>query len=294
MEERGIPLSHRTTIAVGELYAILTGTQSITEEFEYYLNEYDIIHIVTDSETSRDLILNEKQSKDEINVSLIDQIQKIIHILHHWEITVNIQWTPSHSNIKYNEKVDNTAKEGADLVIDNTDSFKFISYVSIKNEVKLKAAYKQHQNWENYINTTKWSIHLRDWEITENAVFIEELEKLSRTEYSIIYKLYTMHLQLNHFRKHRYNQNDDKCLHCEEIEDIEHYMMECNQYKEIRIERDRKLKELYRLNDITYNGTIKELIYPNDKLMMESRIIHHHINIDYTYNTKRFKKWKEL
>ena len=154
---------------------------------------------------------------------------------------IKIYWVESHSESKYNDEVDVYAKISALLITYIADNERdksllfnpnnYISYNTVKSEIKYKIMKKKEQIWKQYKNERKnneksWSNHYYLWNISYSITFSKELMYLSKNQNNIRMMLYTNYISLNYF-KHHFIENKKSTQYCNN--------KECNNNKKYEI-----------------------------------------------------------
>ena len=195
--------------------------------------------IYTDSQTAIKAIERpQRQSGQSIIKDLLDCIDEIMD--KHRHLQIDIMWIPGHSEIQGNERADAEAKKAA---ADSTLN-------QLRKHRPLKSARTRH------IKTAAKEQWQKIWtEGTKNAKALRHITKIKRKGNKTGPKLYndmvnrdtaatiaqlrTGHCGLNHYL-HRFGINGSPYCECGYgKETVEHYLLECRNYKEPR----KKLRE---------------------------------------------------
>ena len=138
-------------------------------------------------------------------------------------IEVDIKWTPGHAEIKGNEEADRLAKEASKEAESMTEEDKTIS------QAEFRQAAKTH-------GLTTWQ---RQWDVSENGRFLYGLKpKVSKKSvfdfpnkklYSQIAQLRIGYAKLNDYL-HKIGVSETNKCSCGDIETIEHYLLNCENY----------------------------------------------------------------
>ena len=195
--------------------------------------------IYTDSQTAIKAIERpQRQSGQSIIKDLLDCIDEIMD--KHRHLQIDIMWIPGHSEIQGNERADAEAKKAA---ADPTLN-------QLRRHRPLKSARTR------YIKTAAKEQWQKIWtEGTKNAKALRHITKIKRKGNKTGPKLYndmvnrdtaatiaqlrTGHCGLNHYL-HRFGINGSPYCECGYgKETVEHYLLECRNYKEPR----KKLRE---------------------------------------------------
>ena len=138
---------------------------------------------------------------------------------------VSFNWTPGHASIKGNEIADQLAKEAEALEV-NTQVF-------TKQDI-WKAA--------RDVVTKKWQVR---WDSSNSGRHYYRFHKVLKDKvkndlpnkrlYTVINSLRTGYSKLNAYQFHQ-NQHlkNDKCEHCNQREDVKHYLWNCRKYENER------------------------------------------------------------
>ena len=135
----------------------------------------------------------------------------------------DIKWTPGHAEIKGNEEADTLAKEASKEAESMTDEDKTVW------QAEFKQAAKAH-------SLTTWQ---KQWDVSEKGRFLYGL-KPQVTQKTVFdfpnKKLYsqTAQLRIGHAKLNDYMYNvgvsDTRNCSCREVETIEHYLLNCENY----------------------------------------------------------------
>ena len=150
---------------------------------------------------------------------------------------VSFNWTPGHTGIKGNEIADQLAKEAAN----EAEALEVNTQVFTKQYIR-KAA--------RDVVTKKWQVR---WDSSNSGRHYYRFHKVLEDEVknkfpnkrlcTVINNLRTGYSKLNAYQFHLNQQlKNDKCEHCNQREDVEHYLLNCIKYEN---ERERLIQKLY-------------------------------------------------
>ena len=226
--------------------------------------------------------------KNEIYNSIKKQILAKIEII---SIEIIIQKCKSKKN-NYNKIVDNMAKKRSKHIDIEQINPKFISYEMIKKENKNIYNNIKIQRWYNYIDNTDYSVHFKKYNINIEDYHSDDLLFMTSTETSILLKLYSSHIELNHYLFYKLKKIDTPlCKWCNQNETLNHYLFDCKHYINLIKIRDTNIKEILiksNLNNIKIDYPL--ICYSNKCIKQDIRIKIKKIIIKYIINTDRFKK----
>ena len=210
------PVSKHGSILLGEMIAIKMVFDFILEKLHQKVKFRKVL-ILSDSQSSVGLLTlgweptqHKTTSKDILTE--LEQIKRK-------GIEVDIKWTAGHAEIKGNEEADRLAKEAESM----TDEDKTIS------QAEFRQAAKTH-------GLTTWQ---RQWDVSENGRFLYGLKpKVSKKSvfdfpnkklYSQIAQLRIGYAKLNDYL-HKIVVSETKKCSCGDIETIEHYLLNGENY----------------------------------------------------------------
>ena len=116
----------------------------------------------------------------------------------------------------------------------------FISYQTIKREIKYKINQREIKIWNQYVlsRATKWANHYHLFSIKYHKTYSNELYPLTQSENIIRMMLYTNHLPLNaheyYMMQHTNNSpycDHPGCNHQHIEESLHHFLCECPRYE---------------------------------------------------------------
>ncbi len=221
-----------------------------------------------------------------------------------YNISIILRWVHSHDKSDGNNYVDLAAKAASEIVtFTEINPNNMLSLKTMKNMISYKALMYDEENWENYKNTTKWSSHLKRWNIKLNKKFKYELKFFDYREQNIRILLYSNHLKLKKFCFHHkmYNIKDPRCTECSmnTEESLQHYLCECPRYQSQRELRDDQISKMYNIFNAEQSEDrfkihwsricMKGMLFPSFEMNMEDRIKIIRSTINYVITTNRFK-----
>jgi hypothetical protein len=146
---------------------------------------------------------------------------------------VSFNWTPRHASIKGNEIADQFAKEAEALEV-NTQVF-------TKQDIRKAARDAVMKKWQVRWDSSNSGRHYYRFhkEVKDKVKKYLPNKRL----YTVINNLRTAYSKLNAYQFHL-NQHlkNDKCEHCNQREDVEHYLLNCRKYEN---ERELLIQKLY-------------------------------------------------
>jgi ribonuclease HI len=175
---------------------------------------------------------------------IIDKIRNIVQKIDLNKIKINIEWVPSHMNIRGNELADLAAKNGADL---NHSNEKFVSIAFLKRKIKENCLNEWKLNWNSYISNKNDHNHYKQFKMTPK--WKTNPLKLNKKDFSTIIQLKLGH---GYFKSYLFNINineSNKCYTCKTKENPAHLILYCKNYNDIR----NHLKKKYDLNGLNLN-----------------------------------------
>jgi ribonuclease HI len=226
-------LSPSITVLGAELFSIDKSLSWIIENMDKIIMNSGIV-VLTDSLSAIHLM---QDRVPKTNRHRIYDIQnKIIYILN--TIKIYIQWIPAHKNITGNEIVDKIAKDG------QNNAFSTLSRISKEekvHEIQIMTRKMWQRVWQNsvmYYNKGKYLPLIKEtvayWPWTSNNIRVIETA-MAR-------------LRLGHagLKQHlfRFNMADDDECECRQVETIDHFLLECPIYTNIRNQMKTELMKL--------------------------------------------------
>ena len=202
------------TVLAAELFGLLKCLQYVDQ-----MTTSNCV-IFTDSLTSLQIL----KGRSKTYMQTIDNIKKLLlHLNTHR--TVLLHWVKSHVGIQGNECADKAANMGH-----NSDRSVFFplhreEFLCILRE---KFTKKWHQCWRESCISQRKGLFLYD--IRGGMVAESIVDTGCRTSDCIIFRMRIGHAALNkHLHKIGLSETD-QCPHCGEVETIEHFLLDCNQF----------------------------------------------------------------
>jgi hypothetical protein len=150
---------------------------------------------------------------------------------------VSFNWTPGHASIKGNEIADQLVKEAAK----EAEALEVTTQVFTKQDIRKAARDVVMKKWQVRWDSSNSGRHYYRF----HKVLKDKVKKYlpNKRLYTVINSLRTGYSKLNAYQFHL-NQHlkNDKCEHCNQREDVEHYLLNCIKYEN---ERERLLQKLY-------------------------------------------------
>jgi ribonuclease HI len=218
------PVSHHSSILLGELVAILT-------TLEYALGELnpesvDRVQIFSDSQSSIGLLKlgwkpRQYHSTIETAKSMIAQLQAM-------GIRVDIDWSPGHASIEGNEIADALAKEASReaALMDSTNNI--TSQGDIKGAARVSVVAKWQRQWD--VAEAGRRLYRFKPCVTDQS----NLDSPSRQLYSKIAQLRTGYVKLGKYSHQLGLVDNPYCAECDREETVSHFLLECTRFEEPR------------------------------------------------------------
>ena len=214
------PVSKHGSILLGEMIAIKMVLDFVLEKVNQKVG-FSKVLILSDSQSSVGLLslgwepTQHKSTARDILTEL-EQVKSR-------GIEVEIKWTPGHAEIKGNEEADRLAKEASKEAESMTEEDRTISQAEFRQAVKVHGL-------------TAWQ---RQWDASEKGRFLYGLKPKvtmktmfdypNKKLYNQIAQLRIGYAKLNDYL-YKIGVSDTKNCSCGEIETIEHYLLECENY----------------------------------------------------------------
>ncbi|VDI56199.1 Hypothetical predicted protein [Mytilus galloprovincialis] len=216
------PVSNRGSILLGELVAIklvidfliIPNNRKNTESIKIFSDSQSAIGILT---------LNWKS--DNYGKTIHD-IKIGILALKSEGIIVSIEWTPGHADIQGNELADQLAKKAAQEA-EKIQSIPIFTKQDIQKGAKDSVMLK----WQNRWDTSEKG--RRYYAFQQNVKNTLPKDKPSTEIYRITTSLRTGYCNLNSYKSMICPALIDKCS-CGQIETVDHYLLDCENYEEAR------------------------------------------------------------
>jgi len=266
-----VSLQHLGSETHYNVYAAeLTAISMAVTLWEKQIYVYPKCQIFTDSQSAgRSISQPRRQSGQSIIKSIIDQVDDITHQNPELHPELEILWIPGHHGIDGNERVDGEAKRAAvDPPQDRPFNHKPLKSTQAQY-IKREAKNQWQKEWSENRSTAP---QLRAITKRRGATYGPKLYNniTSRSSCSIIAQLRTGHCGLNKYL-HRFGKTHSpycKCGYGKET--VEHFLLECRNYKE-----QRKL-----LKKNVGTGKMK-----TDKLLGDAKLLKH--TLEYIKTTGR-------
>ena len=210
------PVAKRGSILLGELVAILMTLEYALQNLDDLSHQIIKVFCVSQSAVGI-LTLN---WKDTSYRDVTRDIKKASTLLEQSGVQVEINWAPGHSSIAGNEEADKLAKEAAHEASLFTDDRKTTSISDIK---AASQAYTLSQ-WQRRWDTTEVGRNYYKYHPKVNTKVI--YDQPTKEAYSMILQLQTGYTYLNDYRS-KLNQTLTNRCRCGQVEDTEHYLLQC-------------------------------------------------------------------
>ncbi|CAG2248778.1 uncharacterized protein [Mytilus edulis] len=239
------PVSNRGSILLAELVAIKLVLEKIDN---YNYRNVKQLNIYSDSQSAIGIItLN---WKSENYHKTIQEIKNRKIKLEQKGFSINIIWTPGHSDIEGNEQADRLAKAAAK----EADNREEMSSITTKQDIKQAARTSVIQKWK-----TQWEsseVGRRFFNHHPDASKRIKLDFPSKKHFNILNSLRSGYSKLKGYQ-HFINRHveDNKCT-CGEIESVEHFLLSCDNYS---LDREKLRQSIY-FKTGTLNLDLEELL----------------------------------
>ncbi len=306
-------------INIVELIGIHTELLQIQQLPTPFLSNFNSIHVICDNDQAIYWIIGQLKTNEPVIIKILQKIHHLLNALYStWNVIIYFQRTKRDTN--HGIKIaDALAKRAVDLY-DKKSQFVFRQPISQKTVKKLiKKRIKN--NFQKKALTNLKSMHLISrniylWRhhITKYYEPSKELE-LDRFQNCILIQLRSGHIKLNnylHIQKHQkyyyqknkinkghiqymtcnnkccVNNNTGRCCHCNKIEDVHHFVLNCPNYQ---IQRN-LLFDIIRPLYGQFELNLKNILFPplhrweHRKMVLSSLIL-------YVLNTNRLKFYEQ-
>ncbi len=233
-----LPIDNQTNNWFSELIGLFHALKTIQDKHNTFT---DTIIIMSDSRSGVDAIRGTIKPNN-CNI-LISKCWEILQTLSNIPI---IYWIPR----EHNAKADAVSKLAAELSKSYQNNPQTIdpNIPLITNNVSHQGIADINQQLLN-----QWS---REWTQTDpnfcNQLLLKPdksiriiLENLSNPRRKLIARLISGHVRLNENMFNYKISNTNKCIHCENSENIAHVLLYCNHYNQIRIDLFRNINNIY-------------------------------------------------
>ena len=190
--------------------------------------------IYTDSQTAIKAIERpQRQSGQSIIKDLLNCIDEIVE--EHTQAQIEIVWIPGHSDIQGNERVDTEAKKAAaDSTVTQLPRRRPLKSARVRS-IKASAKEQWRKIWNEGTTTAKKLRRITKMQRKGNKIGPKLYNEIAnRKDAATIAQLRTGHCGLNQYL-HRFGKTGSPYCECGYgKETVEHYLLECNKYKEQR------------------------------------------------------------
>ena len=222
------PVCKRGFILLGELVAIQMVVEYITN-YRRGVNDHSSskLHIFSDSQSAVGLLTLGWEATS--HKGTVMEGKAGIQRLQEEGVSVQISWTPGHSEIHGNELADQLAKEAANEALEMAEDHSVVTLDDVKSAAKLSARMKWQERWD----ASEQGRTLYQFRPTVGyksrvphqfgTVSLERRVTQLRTGYVTL-------------RDHLYKLGlvDTKSCECEEPETVQHYLLACPIYEDQR------------------------------------------------------------
>lgn len=211
------------SILLGELVAILLTIQYITDLINPQISK---LHIFSDSQSVVGLLTLGWEATS--HASTVRETKRAAEQLKTKGITLEISWTPGHSDISSNEIADQLAKQAAQEAANLEDSG-----ITTVGDVKLAVKKSGLMKWQDRWDRSERGRHLFQYR-PKVGVKIQHVYKSPLSECAIS-QLRTGYARLGEYQ-HKIGNKDSNLCQCGGVETVGHYLFQCPTY---HMERER-------------------------------------------------------
>jgi len=208
-----------------ELFAIQMAVEHIMQMYVCIKNYRGVV-IYTDSQSVIRLLKNRSPHTNRNTVFRVQQ--SLYQVSKYLNFDLKLQWIPGHMNIQGNEMVDMIAKAAHNL--DTTTWCQKSKQIKM-TEVKEKLNKLWERAWRDSVDVHNKGQHLAI--IRSSLGYWPWTEHLNRRLETAMARLRLGHVGLN---KHLFRFNmvpSDQCV-CGEVETVQHFLLECPLYEQLR------------------------------------------------------------
>ena len=206
-----------------EAFAINAALEKLEETFKNEPNKIKDTVIFSDSLSC----LESLKSQNLENSSIRDLSIKINSFLEDYNITLTIQWIPSHCNIPGNERADTLAKKGAT----KEQVLKPVSQATVKQIIKSNTKIEWLNAWASCEKGRSMFQHISK----PNPK--DQINLLKRKDQVVIFRLRTKHVQLNSHLSRITKNHPPTCTLCgHPDETVHHFLFDCPVLQDLRTE----------------------------------------------------------
>ncbi|XP_071123078.1 uncharacterized protein [Mytilus edulis] len=234
--KKGFKLQNHVSIFMCELTAILLSL--------YWLEEFQPENTVifVDSLSALKAITG---SIFKVKTQIIYDIQYIYSKLSKLGLNIILEWIPSHVGLSGNEMADTAAKKALSIETCITSIPLYKEDIKCLCKNLLKKMWQQY--WEN--NTKSKQLHA----IQKDVNFCITIPKSTRERERTLFKLRSSYIFTNKFKYTMGKCNSELCDTCLVVDDMQHYLFNCNKY----IPQRHKMMEKFE------STGVKDLSYKN-------------------------------
>ena len=138
-------------------------------------------------------------------------------------IEIDIKWTPEHAEIKANEEADRLAKEATKEAESMTGEDKTVPQAEFKQAAKAHSLTTWQKQWD--LSKKERFLYGLKPKVTQKTVF----DFPNKTLYSQIAQLRIGYAKLNDYM-YKVGVSDTRNCSCGEVETIEYYLLNCENY----------------------------------------------------------------
>ncbi len=215
--------------------------------------------------------------------------------------TVHFKKIKAHSNHPHNDKVDKLANNAAKSGGYDRNKLGDISYQVQLTQIHQSIMKNRKQQWAHRKNKNAIIYKYNRW--YTNHLYHILFKNMNIHQIGMATRIISEHIELNQYL-HKYELKNDEniiqsspnCSYCNEIESVEHFLLNCNKYQPQRTKLFNNITKIWSGYNNGWNISIGTLLFPyiiklnnirqisNDETLMIWKEI-----LSYTRSTNRFK-----